>query len=240
MAELVLRDEDDLPGLQLELETTIAPVQSGCKCAGDCKTAKCPCKAMGYGCYSSGCKCIPAKCSIQMEEAAVYMKDIGGEMKSSDSEPGDFCHCRTVNSDCGDTLCYCLAIKQIPCVPSKCDCDPTTCKNVATSSQSPLSTPTDSHDTHSTGVKYFCSFCSKEELVFVLETVAARYPPIWDIISGKRSTPPQTQVPPWCKCGKCRSEDDPLDCICCNNHPKNHENVHFYHLCLDQQTLEIA
>ena len=46
------------------------------------------------------------KCSIQMEEAAVHMEDIGGEMNSSDSEPEDFCHCRTVNSECGDTLCY--------------------------------------------------------------------------------------------------------------------------------------
>ena len=152
--------------------------------------------------------------------------------------PEDFCHCRTVNSEWGHPLL--LLSNQIPWVPGKCDCDPTTCKNVATSSQSPLSTPTDSHDTHSTGVKDFCSSRSKEELVSVLETVAAKYPHIWDIISGKRSTPPQTQVPPWCKCGKCRSEDDPLDRICCKNHPKNHENVHFYHLCLDQQTLEIA
>ena len=61
MAELVLRDEDDLPGLELELETTVAPVQPGCKCTGACKTARCPCKAMGYGCHSSRCKCKPAK-----------------------------------------------------------------------------------------------------------------------------------------------------------------------------------
>ena len=140
------------------------------------------------------------------------------EMNSYDSEPEDFCHRRTVNSEWGHPLL--LLSNQIPRVPGKCDCDPTTCKNVATSSQSPLSTPTDSHDTHSTGVKDFCSSRSKEELVSVLETVAAKYPHIWDLISEKLSAPPQTQVPPWCKCGKCRSEDDPLDRICCKNHPK--------------------
>lgn len=50
-----------------------------------------------------------------MEEEAVHMEDIGGERNSSDSEPEDSCR-RTVNDKCGDTACYCLAIKQQPCV----------------------------------------------------------------------------------------------------------------------------
>ena len=164
-------------------------------------------------------------------------------MNSSDSEPEDFCHCRTVNAECGDTACYCLAIKQLPCVPGMCDCDSTACKNVATSSQPPRTpSPIVSRDCHSTGVKDFCSSRSKEQLVSLLETVATKHPNVWAQISGKHPTPPQTQdrIPTWCKCGKCKSEEDPLDRICCKNHPKNHENFHFYHLCLDQQTLEIA
>ena len=60
-----------------------------------------------------------------MEDEAILMEDIGGEMNRSDSEPEDLCHCRTLNSECGDTLCYCSAIQQILCVPGKCECDPT-------------------------------------------------------------------------------------------------------------------
>ena len=139
--------------------------------------------------------------------------------------------------------CYCLAIKQRPCVPGKCECDPTTCKNVGTSSLPPgTPSPTVSSDTHSNGVKDFCSSRSKEQLVSLLEMVATKHPHVWAQISAEHPTPPQTrdQIPNWCKCGKCKSEEDPVDRICCKNHPKNHENFHFYHICLDQQTLEIA
>ena len=152
-----------------------------------------------------------------MEEEAVHMEDIGGEMNSSDSEPEDFCCCKTVNGKCGDTACYCLAIKQRPCVPGKCECDPTTCKNVGTSSLPPgTPSPTVSGDTHSNGVKDFCSSRSKEQLVSLLEMVATEHPRVWARISGEHPTPPQTrdQIPNWCKCGKCKSED-PVDRICC-------------------------
>lgn len=124
-----------------------------------------------------------------------------------------------------------------------CECDQTTCKNVATSSHpSNTRSPTISHGTHSIGVKDFCSSRSKEQLVCLLETVATTHPHVWAQISGTHPTPPltQDQIPKWCKCGKCKSEEDPLDRICCKNHAKNHEHFHFYHLCLDQQTLEIA
>ena len=112
-----------------------------------------------------------------MEEEAVHMDEIGWEKNSSDSEPEVFGCCRTVNGKCGDTACYCLAIKQRPCVPGKCVCDPTTCKNVGTSSlPSGTPSPTVSGDTHSNGVKDFCSSRSKEQLVSLLEMVATKPP----------------------------------------------------------------
>ena len=133
---------------------------------------------MGYGCHPSRCKCRPAKCSIQMEEAALHIEDIGGERNSSDSdsETEDFCYCTTVNSECGDTLCYCLAIKQLPCVLGRCKCDPTTIA---------YHISTDSHDTH---VHDFCSNHSKKELVSLLERVALKYLHVWAVISFCTST----------------------------------------------------
>ena len=98
MSELVLCDDSDIE-VAAELDITLAPGPPSCKCTGACKTARCLCKKMGYGCHPSRCKCRPAKCSIQMEEEAVHMEDIGGGMNSSDSEPEDFCHCRTVNGE---------------------------------------------------------------------------------------------------------------------------------------------
>lgn len=123
-------------------------------------------------------------------------------------------------------------VSQTPCIPGKCKCNPTICKNVGTTS----ATASNSDDMHSTesNVRDFCSTHSKEELVSVLEAVVTKYPYVWKLVSGKHP------IPPWCKCGKCHSEEDPQDRICCKNHPKNHENVHFYQLCLDQQNLEIA
>ena len=96
MSEFVLCDDSDIE-VAAELDITLAPGPPSYKCTGACKTARCLCKKMGYGCHPSRCKCRPAKCSIQMEEEAVHMEDIGGEMNSSDSEPEDFCCCRTVN-----------------------------------------------------------------------------------------------------------------------------------------------
>ena len=50
---------------------------------------------------------------------------------------------------------------------------------------------------------------------------------IWKSIVTSQDFPVSSflkDVPPWCKCGKCREESDLLDRICCKNHPKNHEN----------------
>lgn len=106
MSGLLLCDDD---AFEVATETTASSPPS-CKCTGACKTARCICKKMSYGCHPSRCKCKPGKCSIQMEEEAVHMEDSGGEMNSSDSEPEDFCCCvDVVDSECGDTLCYCLA-----------------------------------------------------------------------------------------------------------------------------------
>ena len=76
-SELVLHDDSDLEvATELELETTgtVAPESPSCKCTGACKTARCPCKEMSYGCHPFRCKCRPAKCSIQMEDEAVHME----------------------------------------------------------------------------------------------------------------------------------------------------------------------
>ena len=46
--------------------------------------------------------------------------------------------------------------------------------------------------------------------------------------------------PSWCKCGKCRPEEDPQDRICCKNHARNHENPVFERIVLDEHTIEVA
>ena len=121
MSEFVLCDDLEVATeLELELETNIAPGPPSYKCTGACKTARCPCKRWAMAAIHPDVNA-DQQCSIQMEEEAVHMDDIGGEMNSSDSdgEPENFCR-RTVNSECGDTLYYCLAVKQLPCALGKC------------------------------------------------------------------------------------------------------------------------
>ena len=59
-------------------------------------------------------------------------------------------------------------------------------------------------------------------------------------MSGPSEPPQPTEKPEWCKCGKCRNEAANEDRICCNNHPKNHENPIFTRICLDETTVELA
>ena len=210
-----------------------------CSCTGACKTNRCLCKKLSQGCTAGKCRCKPSKCCRQKEEPAV---DIGvlGEANSSDSEPEDFCICR---DECSTTLCYCLAIKQVPC-SAQCKCDESHCKNRTDTAEDDVEPPLPTHSPSTTeDVKQFCATKSRGELEEVLIAMASRCPQLWNSISktGSTQVPTKPHLPPsWCKCGKCHPEPDPEDQICCKNKSKNHENPHFFQLCLDQQTLELA
>ena len=216
-----------------------------CKCTGACKTTRCICRKNGHGCTLGKCKCKPSKCSQLKEQAAVDIAALGTEVHSSDSEPEDYCVCTDA---CDTTLCYCLAIKQKEC-ESQCKCNPSVCENKVISSLASSSTPSSAPSTVTAQknieqeVKEFCATHSKLEMEGMLLSVVSRCPQLWKSIVTSQNFPVSSlskDVPPWCKCGKCREESDLLDRICCKNHPKNHENQHFFQLCLDQQTLEVA
>ena len=127
---MIAEDVVEFSDLSLELDTDSAVEVRGsstnlfCNCTGACKTNRCVCRRLDHSCTPERCKCKPSKCSRQKEEPAVNMEELG-EPNSSDSEPEDFCICK---DSCNNTLCYCLAIKQVPCT-SQCKCDPDLCQN---------------------------------------------------------------------------------------------------------------
>ena len=211
-----------------------------CSCTGACKTNRCVCRKNGQGCTRGKCKCRPSKCSQLKEEAAVDIEAIGGEIHSSDTEPEDFCIC---TDDCNNTLCYCLAIKKEPC-ENRCKCSQRVCKNQATLVCPAEPTPVTTQKTVQQEVQEFCATSTKKELEEMLMSVVSRCPQLWKNVRQSDDNPagdPQSSgSPPWCKCGRCKEEEDPQDRICCKNNRKNHQNPHFFQLCLDQQTLELA
>ena len=231
------------PSMDEDYNLDVAELEVGpsmdvsCTCTGACKTNRCICRRNGQGCTRGKCKCRPSRCSQLKEEVAVDI-DALGRVHSSDSEPEDFCVC---TDDCNSTLCYCLAIKQKPCETS-CKCRPIDCCNKAPSI--PIaSTPSATPKTVQEEVKDFCATSTKEDIEEMLLSVAERCPQLWKSVRQSRGDPGASQSsarPSWCKCGKCREEEDPQDRICCKNHQKNHENPHFFQLCLDQQTLELS
>ena len=75
------------------------------------KTYRCVCKKHDQGCTPGKCKCKSLKCCRQKDDPAVDIAVLG-EANSSGSEPEYFCICE---DECSTTLCYCLAIKQVPC-----------------------------------------------------------------------------------------------------------------------------
>ena len=92
-------------------------------------------------------------------------------------------------------------------------------------------------------VKQFCATKSKGELEELLVSMASKCPQLWNSLlkTGIPPVPNKPHLPPpWCECGKCHPEPDPEDQICCKNKLKNHEHPHFFQLCFDQQTLELA
>ena len=217
-------------GLQPNPTTTVF-----CSCTGACKTSRCACKKHERGCSPSRCKCKPSKCSRQKEVASVDL-NLLGELNSSDSEPEEFCIC---DDDCSTTLCYCLAIKQVGCT-GQCKCEGQCSNKGETMAEPPL--PSTSLPVCEE-VKHYCSSRSKLDLEELLVSMASKCPQLWNsIISDKSpgSSKPHHPPPPWCICGRCHHEEDPEDRICCRKKAKNHEHPHFFQLCLDHQTLELA
>ena len=67
------------------------------------------------------------------------------------------------------------------------------------------------------------------------------YPHLWHSATAQISGSATPQSPPsWCKCGKCHEEEDPEDRLCCQNHPRNHENGVLDRIVLDKHTIEVA
>ena len=241
---MIAEDVVELSDLSLELDTGSAVEVRGsstnlfCNCTGACKTNRCVCRRLDHGCTPGRCKCKPSKCSRQKEEPAVNMEELG-EPNSSDSEPEDFCICK---DSCNNTLCYCLAIKQVPCT-SQCKCDPDLCQNKTRVADPDAQTVPDVALPVKEDVQRYCATHSKKDLEGLLVAVASRCPQLWKSVStSEKQVDPEKPYlqPPWCKCGKCHMEGDAEDQVCCKNHPKNHENPYFFQLCLDQQTLELA
>ena len=195
----------------LDLDVVQPSTVVACSCTGACKTNRCVCRKSGQWCTRGKCKCRPSKCSQLKEEVAVDIDDIGGEVHSSDSEPEDYCFC---SDDCNHTLCYCLAIKHKACEAS-CNCSKDTCKNRVVPVTSVSAAPT---ITVKEEVKEFCANSTKEELESMLLSVVEKCPQVWKCMHHSLgSSGTLDKRPPWCKCGKCREEDDPEDRICCNN-----------------------
>ena len=51
--------------------------------------------------------------------------------------------------------------------------------------------------------------------------------------------PPSQGAPDWCKCGKCRQMDNPVERVCCRNSPCATTSDLFYDICLNRHVLSV-
>ena len=52
--------------------------------------------------------------------------------------------------------------------------------------------------------------------------------------------PPSQGAPDWCKCGKCRQMDNPVERVCCRNSPCTTTSDLFYDICLNRHVLSVG
>ena len=187
-----------------------------CFCTGPCKTNRCVCKKLDQGCTPGKCRCKSSKCCRKSQQWT-YMFWATSIVVTVNLKIL-FCICR---DNCSTTLCFCLAIKQVPCT-TRCKCEESHCKN-RTSTADVVVQPPSRTLPISEDVKQFCATKSKGELEELLVSMASKCPQLWNSLSktDRPPVPSKPHLPPtWCKCVKCHPEPDPENQICCKNQLK--------------------